>query len=561
MAMSEHLAPTLWSPFYGEEQFVRCLATEPRPSAGTTTPWALFCCKEHYLRCSATKPRPSAATPIDTSMPPLKGAQVRMVMSEHHAAFLWSEFYRKEQFLRCGATEPRSSAGTTTPAELFYLRHLRSSAAAAVGNKSTASGPLGCLCTSVVQMLFGYIIETLQAAINVLVTLSDQVFCRVSPLEIAACLCLYDTYKIVVAVPVLALAMMDWHVPNTLRHSDWICRYLSAMAMQALHGGTCWILLAALYPTFGKQGMGRRTKETTAAAESDASAVHDGGPESLADIVTRFAPLQGHDADIDILLSAVTVLTDVASRNRLLSVRALCNTWGVKRTEMKTTGKRVDRHLTDIESELQSKVLQRARELCTNTLGTAGAQQGASASVSTATERLGTAWALTDAKAACLQCFAAASPNVRFSARLVDHASSGPHCISGQIALMLQTAGVHTIAEFSNTQVVDACAYIAADAIARLREAALAQENGWLDVVMPDYTRTDCVRQGNAVLEADASTDARVLESDDVNRLVRHYSYLDTRVHAAEEWWGGAVALDNFTSGLMHFVESVAHAE
>ena len=86
---------------------------------------------------------------------------------------------------------------------------------------------------------------------------------------------------------------------------------------------------------------------------------------------------------------------------------------------------------------------------------------------------------------------------------------------------MLQTAGVHTIAEFSNTQVVDACAYIAANAIARLREAALAQENGWLDVVMPDYTRTHCVRQGNAVLEADASPDARVLESDDVNRLVR----------------------------------------
>ena len=50
------------------------------------------------------------------------------------------------------------------------------------------------------------------------------------------------------------------------------------MAMQAVDGGTCWILLAALYPTFGKRGTGQRTKETTAAAESPATEQTPGTP-------------------------------------------------------------------------------------------------------------------------------------------------------------------------------------------------------------------------------------------------------------------------------------------
>ena len=34
-----------------------------------------------------------------------------------------------------------------------------------------------------------------------------------------------------------------------------------------------------------------------------------------------------------------------------------------------------------------------------------------------------------------------------------------------------------------------------------------------------------------------------ILESDEVNKLVRHYSHLDESLQATEEWWAGAVAL------------------
>ena len=144
--------------------------------------------------------------------------------------------------------------------------------------------------------------------------------------------------------------------------------------------------------------------------------------------------------------------------------------------------------MAQIKSELQTKVLQRARQLCSSR----NTENAARADAGTATERPGAEWSLIDANAACLQCFAALPACVRFLARVVDHASAAPHSISGQIALMLQSAGVRTVADFSDTQAVDACGYIAADAVSRLREAALARENGWLDVALPDYSHTHC---------------------------------------------------------------------
>ena len=50
----------------------------------------------------------------------------------------------------------------------------------------------------------------------------------------------------------------------------------------------------------------------------------------------------------------------------------------------------------------------------------------------------------------------------------------------------------------------------------------------------------------------------RILNSDEVNRLVRHYSGLVQRSQAAEEWWAGAVALDHFLIGLPGVVNEVA---
>ena len=49
----------------------------------------------------------------------------------------------------------------------------------------------------------------------------------------------------------------------------------------------------------------------------------------------------------------------------------------------------------------------------------------------------------------------------------------------------------------------------------------------------------------------------RILDSDQVNRLVRHYSYVDQRSQAEEEWWAGAVALDHFLIGLPGMLDEV----
>ncbi len=52
----------------------------------------------------------------------------------------------------------------------------------------------------------------------------------------------------------------------------------------------------------------------------------------------------------------------------------------------------------------------------------------------------------------------------------------------------------------------------------------------------------------------------RILNSDQVNRLVRHYSYADQRSQAEEEWWAGAVAPDHFLIGLPRMVDEKAAA-
>ena len=41
------------------------------------------------------------------------------------------------------------------------------------------------------------------------------------------------------------------------------------------------------------------------------------------------------------------------------------------------------------------------------------------------------------------------------------------------------------------------------------------------------------------------------INTADLNpKVIRHYSHLDQRHQAAEEWWGGAIAIDHFLTGL-----------
>ena len=128
-------------------------------------------------------------------------------------------------------------------------------------------------------------------------------------------------------------------------------------------------------------------------------------------------------------------------------------------------------------------------------------------------------------------------------ARIFEHARWSLDCISHKVLKMRQQAGWKTSADLCNDQPIDACGYIAAHVVSRSREAALAEPDSWLYATLPDYSQTQWVDCGNAILHK--RDDDRILDSDEVNRLVRHYSYLDQRPQAAEEWWAGAVALDH----------------
>ena len=112
---------------------------------------------------------------------------------------------------------------------------------------------------------------------------------------------------------------------------------------------------------------------------------------------------------------------------------------------------------------------------------------------------------------------------------------------------MCREAAWRVSEDLCGDQPLDACGYIAADVVCRLREEALAEANGWHRVTLPDYANLECVCRGNHVLgKKDLG---RILDSDEVNLLVRAYSHLDQRSQAAEEWWAGAVALDHFLIG------------
>ena len=76
----------------------------------------------------------------------------------------------------------------------------------------------------------------------------------------------------------------------------------------------------------------------------------------------------------------------------------------------------------------------------------------------------------------------------------------------------------------------------------------LSVANSWHHIQLPDYAQPECISRGNKALRK--TSDDRILDVDEVNRIVRYYSHLDQRHQATEEWWAGAVALDHFLTGL-----------
>ena len=173
-----------------------------------------------------------------------------------------------------------------------------------------------------------------------------------------------------------------------------------------------------------------------------------------------------------------------------------------------------------------------------------------------ATEHTETEFHIDDALAKTLGSLQAIDTQEPILIRVIDHACSSEYCISYRLVAMLRSAHWNISADLCNDQPLDACGYIAADAVCRLREAALSDADSWHDIQLPDYAQQECISRGNKLLRK--KDYERILDTNEVNRLVRHYSHLDQRHQAAEEWWGGAVALDHFLTGLPNIVEAIS---
>ena len=204
----------------------------------------------------------------------------------------------------------------TSAAELFYLRHTRSCAATACGNKGGGTShsiplqmsgadfiarllqsilrpcyltvilPLVSLLQIIAQMVLYYAKIAMKLIIMSSALLRDMlILC--TPLELAACFHLVEAYMhrdlytyhcesdhcrvsavsapsaqkiatIALTLLILSLSIIDWHVPRCFRSHQLLCRILTAMSMQALRVELACTVIAFLLPTFGKD---RRTRE------------------------------------------------------------------------------------------------------------------------------------------------------------------------------------------------------------------------------------------------------------------------------------------------------------
>ena len=188
-------------------------------------------------------------------------------------------------------------------------------------------------------------------------------------------------------------------------------------------------------------------------------------------------------------------------------------------------------------------MIQRAREL---------QRQRGTATHRTATELASAEFDFEGAVAQVMNDLDAISNVTHIMARVVDHACGSQDCISQRIVAMCREAKWQTVADLSSDQPLDACGYIAADAVCRLRDIALAEGSNWHRERLPDYSQLQCIHRGNRVLNK--IDDDCILDTDQVNRRVRHYTFLDQSPQAAEEWWGGAIAIDHFITGLTNSV-------
>ena len=291
--------------------------------------------------------------------------------------------------------------------------------------------PLGRVLQSIAQMVLHYakiamkLIIMFSALLRGMLTLC-------TPLELAACFHLVEAYihrnvytyhcdshhcrvsavsapsaqniaTMALALVILGLSIIDWHVPRCFRSHQLLCRILTAMSMHALGVELACEVIAFLLPTFGKISQDRartsrkrptptrhateQTPEISADAEatmqdpgnasilrcSDADVEPDAATEHIAsasygsareassgcrdmtiesidDVVSKLSSARGKSAAA--LRKAVKTLQSGVQAE----IRNLCKPWGVQLTTKNDNGKYSKRAGAVLKTSLRSRL-------------------------------------------------------------------------------------------------------------------------------------------------------------------------------------------------------------
>ncbi len=282
--------------------------------------------------------------------------------------------------------------------------------------------------------------------------------------------------------------------------------------------------------------------------------------QQLRDVASCFAALNSYDSEAAAIKTATASLLGGNQKG----LRTLCSAkwvagdgkqsgWGVRRRDEFGD----DRKDADIRRDLEKSVLRRARAYLSQddalqpSSASGGAAEHASSSAAPKTGPVDADTVLENLQA-LLQQHAEA-----IVVRVVDHACSSSACISSRLKAVCQAAGLPSC-NLSCTlladQALDACGYIGADAAVTLRDAALGLGDRWLQAPLRPYHSNACVKRGNNLLGRPGDVNASMLATEDVNTLVHAYANLKQHLQAQEDWWGGAVALDHFATGVGDFL-------
>ena len=219
---------------------------------------------------------------------------------------------------------------------------------------------------------------------------------------------------------------------------------------------------------------------------------------SLDDVVSKLA------SECDESAAALRNAVQTLQGGVQAEVRNLCNRWNVQLTTKNDNGKYSKRADHILKSELKDTFIAKAKEhfraratenqplqhaLTEHTRaiqmkkGTEAPASSAATephtSVSVATERANVEFSIEGAMAEALHRIKSVDGHIEILARIVDHACHSQQCVSHRVATMCGEAKWKISTDLCNDQPLDACGYIAADAVCRLREAALAEANGW----------------------------------------------------------------------------------